>query len=59
MCAKFVMVDIKLYFTCGELDLYWSIVKFQTIMSKIVAWHNNTIKWFFNSRTLLNGDWTY
>ena len=32
----FLILDIKCPFTCGESDLYLSIVKFQNILTRIV-----------------------
>ena len=34
--TNFVIIDIKLCFTCGKSDLYWNIVKFRNIMARIV-----------------------
>ena len=35
--TKFAILDIKFPFTCGESDLYYNIVKFQYIMTRIVG----------------------
>ena len=34
--TKFVILDIKVRFTCGKSDLYWNIVEFYNIFIRIV-----------------------
>ena len=36
-CIKFLLVDIKFYFTFGELDLCWKVVKFRNIMHMVAC----------------------
>ena len=36
--TKYAILDIKFRFTCGESDPYSNIVKFQNIMTSIIAY---------------------
>ena len=40
LCTKFVMLDIKYRFTCGDSDLSEIIKKCQNIMARIVVAYN-------------------
>ena len=50
--TKFVTQDIKLCFTCGDLDLVLNIIKFQNIMTKVVQkflFCSLHMQWWLNS----------